>query len=423
MTSRLDAALQRFPAHEAGIRTLAARDPSGKLKYLDWGAKILASGQALAPELADILDLYHAFAGRRDLAIWTGHPVRIDPDIHRYAPKDIATLRDSLLRMKRARDKKQKTRERLYRIEGSVDAVAVYDSDDLIVRHIRNKQASCHYGRSTKWCIAMLRAGYFEDYATHNATFFFFERKVPLGDEFDKVALMLTRDIDGRAETFTATDRQTDMMGLARVYGMRVFAIFARIHEASAAYPGSPFARVYAGTGRAEDIEEVLRHVKTDRHFLDTEEMLESVACNDATPADVLLAVEKKAQALLGRRKWRRSRFRRAGGFEVLAALFIHPLLPAEAKERIGRALRRRHVPIDAIHRITHHGGRIGVSYEKAGRAWHGRMRRYRRHRLSTPLKLRKHAAVLKRTAARYVRRAKKLEVALAKKKAKAKPR
>ena len=254
----------------------------------------------MAPELADILDLYHAFAGRRDLAIWTGHPVRIDPDIHRYAPKDIATLRDSLLRMKRARDKKQKTRERLYRIEGSVDAVAVYDSDDLIVRHIRNKQASCHYGRSTKWCIAMLRAGYFEDYATHNATFFFFERKVPLGDEFDKVALMLTRDIDGRAETFTATDRQTDMMGLARVYGMRVFAIFARIHEASAAYPGSPFARVYAGTGRAEDIEEVLRHVKTDRHFLDTEEMLESVACNDATPADVLLAVEKKAQALLG---------------------------------------------------------------------------------------------------------------------------
>lgn len=168
--------------------------------------------------------------------------------------------------------------------------------------------------------------------------------------------------------------------------------------------------------------------VKTDRHFLDTEEMLESVACNDAAPADVLLAVEKKAQALLkprkkGKRKgWRRFRRRRGGGFEVLAALFIHPLLPAEAKERIGRALQRRRVPIDAIHRITHHGGRIGVSYEKAGRAGHMRMRRYRR-RLSTPLKLRNHAAVLKLTAARYVRRAKKLEVALAKKKAKAKPR
>jgi hypothetical protein len=64
MTTRLDLAIQKHPSHDADIRLLASRDPSGNLKYLDWGAKMLASGQALAPELADILDLFHKFNGQ-----------------------------------------------------------------------------------------------------------------------------------------------------------------------------------------------------------------------------------------------------------------------------------------------------------------------------------------------------------------------
>ena len=59
MSTRLDLTIQKHPTHEEGIRLLAARDPSGNLKYLDWGAKILASDQALAPEVADVLELFH----------------------------------------------------------------------------------------------------------------------------------------------------------------------------------------------------------------------------------------------------------------------------------------------------------------------------------------------------------------------------
>ena len=93
-------------------------------------------------------------------------------------------------------------REKLYRIEGSVEADVVYDSDDLIVRHIKNKNASMHYGHATKWCISMTQEGYFEDYETHNATFFFFERKKPQGDEFDKACLMIPRG-HGRPTSFS----------------------------------------------------------------------------------------------------------------------------------------------------------------------------------------------------------------------------
>src|SRR5208337_4711465 len=226
--------------HEAGIRVLAGRDPSGNLKYLDWGAKMLAAEQALAPEIADVLDLFHRFAGqwlertgaqvRRARRLHQSPSSQVHPDINTYRPQDFAGLRDLVNKMKRAQDKKRKEREKLYHIEGSVEADVIYDSDDLIVRHIKNKNASIHYGHDTKWCISMLRDGYFEDYETHNATFFFFERKKPAGDEFDKVALMISR-IEGDplrfrdegASAFNALDQRVDMFSLASVHGPRIF--------------------------------------------------------------------------------------------------------------------------------------------------------------------------------------------------------
>jgi hypothetical protein len=99
MTTRLDLVLQKFPDHEEGIRALAARDPSGNLKYLEWGAKMLAAGQALAPEVADVTDLFHRFnqvhsrrlhSRRRPSA----HVLR--PDLYAYRPQDFAALRTTL---------------------------------------------------------------------------------------------------------------------------------------------------------------------------------------------------------------------------------------------------------------------------------------------------------------------------------------
>lgn len=403
MSTRLDLAIQKHPDHEAGIRVLAGRDPSGNLKYLDWGGKMLASGQALVNEVADVLDLFHRFAGRslertgaqarRRHQSSTG---RVHPDINTYRPQDFAKLRDLLLKLKKAQDKKRKQREQLYRIEGSVEADVVYDSDDLIVRHIKNKNASIHYGHATKWCISMTQEGYFEDYETLNATFFFFERKKPVGDEFDKACLMLSRSNgepvrfhDEGASAFNALDHRVDMFALAKVHGPRIFEIFRQCFEASEEYPGSILFSVFAGTATREQLETVFKDVVAD--LSQTDALLEAIVCNDAaTPAMLehilksavtLSAAAWKAAKRRGRR-WRRRRTSQASHDAeltrtIMSALVIHPNTPDVIREKLVKDLRRRHVTISDIRRVNGDGG-IGVEYRKD--AVRGRRLR-RRHR------------------------------------------
>jgi hypothetical protein len=452
MTTRLDLALQKYPEHEEGLRVLAARDPSnGKLKYLDWSAKVLASGQALAPEVADVLDLFHLFAGRsletttlrrradggRVARHVRGEGLRVQSDIYAYRPEDLAKLRDLLLKMKRAQDRKRKKREQLYRIEGSVEADVVFDGPDLVVRHIKNKQASVHYGLNTKWCISMLREGYFEDYETHNATFFFFERKEPRGDEYDKMALMLPRsgndEEGGRA--FTALDRSVDMMVLAKVHGPRVFDILREVYDRSERYPGSMMYQVYAGVATEEQIGAVIAG-SAGLGVYEMHTLLEAICCNDAAPWTLLKEIERQAYALSiaaskrgSRSRFRRRRHRMGRGVDgaakelertVMAALVIHPATPPDERERLTKALRKSRISVDAIRRVTG-GGRVGISYESPSmvfshRVGHGRFRR--RHRRPMSVKwLRERAAMLDRAAKRTRKKARTLARKLAEQK------
>jgi hypothetical protein len=342
--TRLDLVLQKHPDNEAGIRLLASRDPSGNLKYLDWGARMLVSGQALAPEIADILDLFHRFSGRG----------QIRSDIYAYRPRGLAGLRETLLKIKRATDRKRKRRERIYRIEGTVEADVIYDSPDLIVRHIKNKQASAHYGLGTKWCISMLRQRYFDDYEAHNATFFFFERKTLAGDEFDKVALMMSRNGDESAAAFTSIDRQVDVMMLAKAYGPCVFDIFRKVYEYSDRYPGSAMSRVYAGTATQQQLESALAAVAKLTTTYERNTLLESICCNDAAPLPLLEEILRRASK--GRRPEELVRI-------VMAAMVLHPAVPADLRENLVKSLRRRHVTISQIRRDKQLNGQVGVSY------------------------------------------------------------
>lgn len=419
MSTRLDAVLKKYPEHEEGLRLLASRDPSKNFKYLDWGAKMLASKQALAPEIADITELFHQFHGR-----FGRRRERIRSDIYTYRPQDLAHLRDGLLKIKRTTDKKRRERERLYRIEGPVEADVIYDSLDLVVRHIKNKQASVHYGLGTKWCIAMKREGYFEDYETHNATFFFFERKTPAGDEFDKVALMMPR-CDDRHETveaFTALDLRVDMMMLAKVFGSRIFDIFREIHERSERYPGSAMSRVYSGSATQEQLEEAFASiVRKGLLPYELSAILRAICCNDAAPQTLLEEVARRAPTLSLAASKRRGMRRSRGDSrvkeltrDVTAALAIHPNIPADVRDGLGKALRRRRVDTATIRRI-HEQGRIGIEYEMSGhpipRDLRGRRRRrHLRHRPHTVKQFRAAAQRFDRMAARMRKRAKTLQ-------------
>jgi hypothetical protein len=426
MTTRLDLALQKYPEHADAIRLLGVRDPSGNLRYINWGAKMLTSGQALAPEIADVIELFHQF-GQQRFASPPGHSRRryqVRPDLYSYRPQDFAGLRDTLVKLKRAKDRKQKKRERLYRIEGAVEADVIYDSPDLIVRHIKNKEASVHYGLGTRWCISMLREGYFEDYDSQNATFFFFERKVPGGgriDEFDKVAIMMPRSgSEMMVEAFTSADRRVDMIQLAKMYGARVFDIFREIYERTERYPGSAMSRVYAGRASREQLETVFASIpKSPMSYYEIDALLEAICCNPEAPLTLLEEIVKRAPSL-STAAWRRSlrgqrRTRRVLKHStvelertLMAALFIHHTVRDELRAKIEKELRRRRISTGNIH-STKINGRVGVSYKNPSG---GRMVRYarrlRRRGRETPSELR----VL---AERYERRAVSLRKRIAK--------
>ena len=419
MSTRLELALQKYPDHDGSVRLLASRDPSGNLKYLDWGAKMVASGQALATEVADIIDLFHQFNGQ-----WFGRRrERIRPDIYSYRHQDLATLRDNLRKIKRAQDAKRRKRERLYRIEGSVEAETVHDSPDLIVRHIRNKQASAHYGLGTKWCVSMLRANYFEEYETQNATFFFFERKSPKGDEYDKVALMVPRgDENGRrvgsVQAFTSTDKQVDMMQLARVHGPDVFDVFRKVHECSERYPGSAMFQVGRGTANEEQLRAVFADVtKGALPAHEIESVLESICCNDATPWPLLEEILERAPEIVAaswkrtlKRRWVRRRQGPGSTRELMrtlsAAIAIHPQTPTDVSKKILKNLRKRHISATSIRLTIRYDGRVGVAYGPTG----VRFGRKRRRRQPTVKQLLKRAGMQERAAVRTRKRAERLE-------------
>jgi len=360
--TRLDLAIQKHPDHADGIRLFGERDPAGNLKYLDWQLRVLVSGQALAPEIADVVDLFHKYKNvRADRRRRDG----VRHDLYSYRPQDLASLRTALLKRKRAAERKIKQRERLYKIEGTVEADVLYESPDLVVRHVRNKQASAHYGRSTKWCIAMTREGYFDDYDTHNAVFFFVERTTPQHDEYDKSCILVGRGeyVEG-LQCFNALDIQVDPMQLAKAYGRRIFHILDLIYARSESYPGSFTARLFAGTATAEQLQQVFA---TER---DNARVTEAVCCNDAAPWSILervvRLVSKKKTEKKTREARRRRRRRHRRPHSAMAALSIHPNVPTEVREQLSKKLRQRHVLTDTI-RIEKSYDGVGVVYRMRG--------------------------------------------------------
>ena len=402
---------------------------------------MLVAKQALAPEVADVIELFHRFSSRL--------MNRFRSDIYACQPSDFADLRNLLLGHKEEQDARLRKRELLYRIEGDIEADVVYDSTSLVVRHIKNKNASVHYGLGTKWCIAMLREGYFEDYETNNATFFFFERRVPKGDEYDKVALMIPRESETETTcAFTALDRQVDMLTLAKIHGPDVFDIFRDIYNRSERYPGSATSLVYRGLATPEQLEAAFAIVvKGGLTPYETKSLLESVCCNDAAPWSLLEQVARRASELIAA-AWTlenrteddeppmfRRRRRAASGFVgseskemiriVTAALAIHPNTPSEEREKLVKLLKRFRINVDLITRSQNRNGRVRVEFEtpfgRGRRRRRGYRRRYRRPR--TVKTLLGEAQKFERAAARKRKSAETLQRKLAEKKKRAEAR
>lgn len=68
----------------------------------------------------------------------------------------------------------------------------VTQNDDWVVYFIITHDACRKYGKNTKWCITEATSYYWNYYRRNGYHFYFFIRKNPLGDEFDKLAAQCT---------------------------------------------------------------------------------------------------------------------------------------------------------------------------------------------------------------------------------------
>ena len=94
-----------------------------------------------------------------------------------------------------------KSRRDIKKVEGGN---VVYDDGNYFVVNPLNHEASCYYGKGTKWCTAAETDTHFKKYNEDGKLFYIIDRSKPTNDPFYKVALL--RKFDGDRIYYDAKD-------------------------------------------------------------------------------------------------------------------------------------------------------------------------------------------------------------------------
>jgi len=165
---------------------------SQRLKYLDWGASMMYMASYNIREVIDSLKIFEKFSGQMK-----------QKNIKSYQSPShlISAYKEDVLgrRVGKARKDRGKSEERA----SEEDRTVIYEDEHLFVIRPHHVEASCHYGRKTKWCIAQKdknpRTGeieyneYFDDYTKKDGKVFYFvkdDRRKP-DDQYAKVAIQV----------------------------------------------------------------------------------------------------------------------------------------------------------------------------------------------------------------------------------------
>lgn len=187
----------QYPDLSNDIEYFTANDPSNNLKYLPWEVKVLRSGQALKEEISDVAKLFHKHIN-----------LLKNKDIYSY---NFTELRDQLFQIEQGNQKSKRKEKLEIKTQGGQ---RIWEDDQCIVLLVKDKAASCFYGRETKWCITMSDRSYFEEYAEANVVFFFVLRKDLTQDNPNyKVAIVYQRDENNNtleSQFWDASDTRSD---------------------------------------------------------------------------------------------------------------------------------------------------------------------------------------------------------------------
>jgi hypothetical protein len=230
---------------ESVLDVLIQADPSGNQKYLEGAAKILnnsvqnaaengyemfwakkwpdastvtqtAAGDTVTSPTApqDTDNLISPYGIARNIA-------DLLPRFHKLQPFIAPSLRDinqietysylsqavnvaEQTQQDKERRKQAKEREKAEAREGSS---VIADNDYYTMIRPTTAEASCYYGKGTKWCISSTQsANYFDEYTSEGKSFFFvFFANISNESKFKKIALVVDHDGD-YDEAFDAED-------------------------------------------------------------------------------------------------------------------------------------------------------------------------------------------------------------------------
>jgi len=207
---RIDDLKVKYPDHIKIIDRLAIADPSPTKKYLDWMLK-----QAINDEpVAEIVNLIKKFEKEKQ---------RLQvKDINSYAT--LADLRNAfeILGTSKGEDKKL----------AKSGAQVIYAQGSIVVLRVTTKEASCYYGRGTKWCIAATQShNYFASYVKRGVKFYFIiDKSKDKDDKYHKIAVAMVRTEvkPFTQQNFDATDATFSADILENMVGDDVIKV---IHE------------------------------------------------------------------------------------------------------------------------------------------------------------------------------------------------
>tara|TARA_R100000697_G_scaffold120893_1_gene146851 strand:+ start:96 stop:2375 length:2280 start_codon:yes stop_codon:yes gene_type:complete len=203
---RLDDVKKKFPELDkrGAIDDLSAKDPSGNNAYLRWMATQLnnfyekeagyAQRQEYQYRIQNVAQSFHKNKQRLK-----------KKDIYQY--KTVEELLDAVEKLGASAAAKRK-KEKETAMEGSE---IVYENDDFFAVRPYTTDASCFYGRATRWCISATKTqNYFDQYSADGKGFVMV-RLEHLADDNDEKKIALVYDRDGQLEEiFNAPDDSID---------------------------------------------------------------------------------------------------------------------------------------------------------------------------------------------------------------------
>ena len=226
---RLQDTMKKYPGiPEFAIKQLSASDPSGKNAYLMWMAKELYHAGAgtytvpgnAAEYIMDIVPAVTAFHDAKQRISQLNKKLKKDGRSDQW-PNDISQIK-SLSQLEDVLDglgeagSQKKKKEKEAALGG---ASILKDDEDFFIIRPETREASCFFGKKTKWCISAERSqNYFDSYTRQGKAFFFILNKNLNDDsEFRKLALVYEKN--GEFESFfdTADDESQDAYELQRI--------------------------------------------------------------------------------------------------------------------------------------------------------------------------------------------------------------